>query len=160
MRQSIATALLAEATASLDLYMKLFGKHLEQTPEGGLPAQRATFREYQLFPIFENLSSALGIFPKQEAGQIARSYTEGGAGGFVDTLRMFLAGMDRLDELNRKRRRAKLRDDRIAEAILTEEYNTLRADQLDFWVEVKGQHRRVTGQLYEDLKSVLEPYSK
>ncbi|MFQ5684817.1 MAG: hypothetical protein ACE5HC_16310, partial [Candidatus Binatia bacterium] len=99
-RKSVATAILAEATSARDRYMRLFGNHLEQTADSDLPSQRATFREYGILPVFDAQLGDLGIFPKEDAGCLARVYTE--ATGFVQTLRNFLAKMDRLDEIDRQ----------------------------------------------------------
>lgn len=88
---------------------------------------------------------------------MARIYTE--ASGFVLTLRNFLARIERLDEIALNVQKAQLLRDQTSVNLLSQEYHTLQQSQLAFWVEVRRQHRRVTGELFQELRSILEGYA-
>ncbi len=152
-RRSIAIALLAEAKSARSRYMVLIGNNFEATAESELPTRRATFREYQVLPVFEAHLGELGIFPKSDAESLARVYTE--ASGFIQTLRNFLAGMDRLDEINSRISRTPPGEGRQA---MVDEATALKTHQLQFWGELRAEHFRVTQELFDELEAVLTKF--
>ncbi len=84
---------------------------------------------------------------------MARVYTE--ATGFVQTLRNFLARMDRLDEMDRQ---ISVTMDAAQRVLRQMERGTLRKIQLDFWQVVSQEHYSVTGELFNDLQAVLNKH--
>jgi hypothetical protein len=98
----------------------------------------------------------LGIFPKEDAQQLAQGYSE--AMGFVNSLKLFLDRLERLDELTIAMHRA----DAIAEvrtvAELRREWEILSQMQIQFLGYIKSRNRRITGEVFNQIKEILEKY--
>ena len=153
--KSIARAILAEASSARDRYMYVIGNNIEATPETAFPTNRATFREYAIFPIFEAHLGDLGMFPMEEASCLATVYTE--TSGYIQTLRNFLSMMDKLDEMDRQIYLAINNKETIA---LEEKRSILENELLEFWSDVRKEHYKVVGELFDSLRLVLNKYAQ
>ena len=157
LRKSVASALLAEATAAREQHMEVIGKHIEATVEGSLPQQRFVW-DGEAFPIFKQLSGNLGLFSKDEAGQLARSYSQ--ALGFVASLKAFMNKMNRLDDLTIQIAATDQAGHGNAKAAFQTERGILEKWQIDFFKYIKERHTQVTGPVYSTIKSILEKHAK
>ncbi len=157
LRKSVASALLAEATAELEQHMEVIGKHIEATPEGQLPQQHVVW-DSEPFPIFKQLSGNLGLFSKDEAGQLAQAYTQ--TFGFIASLKSFMERMRRVDDLRMQIAAADHVGDTRNKEAFREEHRILVLSQVDFFKYIKVCHKQVTGRVYATTKSILERYAK
>jgi hypothetical protein len=158
LRQSVARALLAEATAARENHLNVIGRHLDEIPDTTLPTQRVVIGSHHPFPIFNQLCVHLGVFPKEDAYRLAQGYSE--ALGFVHSLSFFMDRMFRLDELAVSFQRAEAAGNVQLQTELRREWDILNQSQIHFLGFIKSRNRRVTGELYDQVNEVLGKYGK